>query len=67
MTLWRHFGKCSRERGAGSVVLALGASGVQAIDDSVATTLLRCGIVLLRGNVVGAISKRSKHVDGCMR
>ena len=48
------------------VPLADRASGVQAVDDRVAPALLLRIVALLGSNVVGAISKWSEFVNGCL-
>ena len=56
----------SRNGHGSSVPLADSASGIQAVDDRVAPALLLRIVVLLGSNVVGAISKWSEFVNGCL-
>lgn len=51
-----------RDRGVRSIGLALSASGVQAVDDRVAATVLCRGVISLRSGVVATVTEWSKLV-----
>ena len=54
-----------RDIRGGLIPLAAGTSGVQAIDDRVASTPLLVDIILLRVEVIGAAAERLKVINGC--
>jgi hypothetical protein len=54
-----------RDIRGGLIHLAVGTSGVQAIDDRVASTPLLVDIILLRVEVIGAAAERPKVINGC--
>lgn len=57
----------SRDWHGGTVPLADGASGVQAVDDCVAPTLLFIGVIPLGSDIVATVTERSEFVNGCLR